>query len=98
RACPPSDRPSLTEYQDLRQTNALIAVGAYQSRISNFCQSSARVDRHSKPTRQSYRHPELVSGSILQHGPMRQFTERRWRVVIPATTPIGMMDPETSSG
>ncbi|MEE4455101.1 hypothetical protein, partial [Novosphingobium resinovorum] len=40
-ACPPSDRPSLTEYQDLRQTNALIAVGAYQSRISNFCQSSA---------------------------------------------------------
>ncbi|MEE4454916.1 hypothetical protein, partial [Novosphingobium resinovorum] len=43
RACPPSDRPSLTEYQDLRQTNALIAVGAYQSRISNFCQSSARL-------------------------------------------------------
>ncbi|WP_330705808.1 hypothetical protein, partial [Novosphingobium resinovorum] len=45
-ACPPSDRPSLTEYQDLRQTNALIAVGAYQSRISNFCQSSAKAYRH----------------------------------------------------
>ncbi len=43
RACPQSDRPSLTEYRDLRQTNALTAVRAYQSRISNFCQSRASI-------------------------------------------------------
>lgn len=50
RACPPSDRPSLTEYRDLRQTNAHTAVGAYQSRIPNFCQSSARTDLSTKQT------------------------------------------------
>ncbi|WP_141249612.1 hypothetical protein [Sphingobium sp. D43FB] len=52
----------MTEYQDLRQTNALIAVGAYQSRISNFCQSSAKLK---SPARVIIPEPDSFASTVF---------------------------------
>lgn len=46
QACPPSDRPSLTEHHDLLRDIAHIAVEECQIPMTHFCQSSARLRTH----------------------------------------------------